>query len=393
MAIMSLFQKSTSVDVCPICGESSRVLINLESYPITEVYQIYGRNDFKYPTEFSQAFNFCEICTHGFLREQLPRDFIYENYNTHTAASIGSVVATNHFYDFILKYIPNNFNVVIDIGANDVTLLKKFSETSARLIGVDPNIASDTPQILCIKDYIENIDLTQFGYSSRLFLCSHTLEHLYNLDYFFENLSKIASEDDHFFFQFPSLDLLVRDCRFDQIHHQHLHYFSLYSFQRLLNTYGFGLLSHEFDPSHYGALMVYFIKKKPDIKLGAGGIVTKENIISSYEAYVASMEAANKRIGRDDFKFYCYGASLMLPILNYYIPNLINTVAILDTNPSKFGMSYVNFDKKIIDADCFDYRRSNIVLTAISTKLAARKIIADLALRETMNVVLPFNTL
>jgi hypothetical protein len=83
----------------------------------------------------------------------------------------------------------------------------------------------------------------------------------------------------------------------------------------------------------------------------------------------------------------------MLPILSYYMPNLIQATTILDTNPSKFGMSYVNFDVEITDAARFDYKNANVVVTAISTKLATRKIVSNLIGAGALNIILPYNTL
>ena len=87
----------------------------------------------------------------------------------------------------------------------------------------------------------------------------------------------------------------------------------------------------------------------------------------------------------------CYGASLMLPILKHYIPNLANASKILDSNSSKFGLSYVNFDVEINDESSFDYKNSTVVITAISTKLATRKIVNKLISYNTMNIILPLN--
>ena len=82
----------------------------------------------------------------------------------------------------------------------------------------------------------------------------------------------------------------------------------------------------------------------------------------------------------------------MLPILAYYMPNLSNAVSILDADESKFGLSYVNFDKNIISDQEFEYDNSEIVITAVSTKLAMRNISKILIDRNVENIILPLNT-
>ena len=379
---------------CPVCRTAGHTIIRLENYPLTEVYQPYGQNTFSYPAYYPQGLNFCPGCSHGYLNTLLPRNFIYENYNTHSAASVGSIAAINNFYDFVTTNRKGRHKVVLDIGANDTTLLKKFRETGARLIGVDPNVSSDDPQIEAIRGYIEDVDIGSFGTDSKLYLCSHTLEHIFDPAEFLAKLQDVARLEDEFFFQFPSLDLLVRDARFDQVHHQHIHYFSLHSFNTLLDKSGFELVTHAFDSDHYGTLMCCFRKKSCTTAIApVGRTFSVSRILLAYRAFTTAFSSANQRLEIDSQGFACYGASLMLPILYYYMPNLIQATTILDTNPSKFGLSYVNFDVEITDAARFDYKSANVVVTAISTKLATRKIVSNLVAAEALNIILPFNTL
>ena len=79
----------------------------------------------------------------------------------------------------------------------------------AKLIGIDPHANSDDKNIICLKDYLENVDLSIYSQDKKTFLSSHTLEHINNHREFMRILSQFSSEDDQFFFQFPSFDLLL----------------------------------------------------------------------------------------------------------------------------------------------------------------------------------------
>lgn len=390
-------QGVSDVACCPICQGNGRTLVFLNDYPVTEIYQPFRKREFTGPVSFDQGLNYCEECNHGYLKTLLPRDFIYRNYNTHSRASVGAVQALDNFFDFISAGLKGQKKVIIDIGANDVTLLKKYKHTGARLVGVDPNVSSDDMEIDCIKDYVENVDLDELARENRLFLCSHTLEHIFDPVEFLSSLSRKASFSDDFFFQFPSLDLLVRDGRFDQVHHQHVNYFSLFSFNKLLNQCGFQLVSSRFDSDHYGALMCHFRKgDSKSISMMAGKPYSPSDILLSYQTFKFSTASADLRLSMlasSHEGFSCYGASLMLPIMSYYMPSLAAAIEILDGNREKFGLSYVNFDVEIRDESKHDYVDSNIVVTAISTKLAARKIVKRLFELQARNIILPFNTL
>jgi hypothetical protein len=373
-------------------GEDTEVLIDLQNYPVTEIYQKYNENSFELPVDYDQELRFCPKSNHAFLGKLLPQDFIYntDNYHTVSSSSQGSVTALNNFYSFVQKNLKHDTGSFIDIGANDTTLLKKFVDYGANLIGIDPHVNSNDNRIFCIKDYLENVDLSKYVKGKKTFLSSHTLEHIYDPRGFMKILSENSTEDDQFFFQFPSLDLLVRDCRFDQIHHQHIHYFSIQSFSQLISEFGFELIDHHFDSDHYGTLMVSFRKTSKNIKIFQyERFYTTEEIMQRYSSFVSNISNSNKMIEYSSEKFYCYGASLMLPILSYYMPQMIKALKIIDQDKSKTGLSYVNFDVEIVEGLDIDLSGADVLVTAVATKLATRKIVNKLSELKAMNILLP----
>ncbi len=378
-------------------NQDSELLIKLDKYPVTEIYQKYNTNNFPFETYYDQELRFCSKSNHAFLNKQLPQDFIYnaENYNTVSSSSVGSVTALDNFYSFIMSKIKDNFDSIIDIGANDTMLLKKFLDKKKLLIGIDPNINSDDKNIKCIKDYLENVDLNSLSKGNKVFLSSHTLEHIYDPKKFMEILSSASSEQDEFFFQFPCLDLLIRDSRFDQIHHQHLHLFSIQSFSIMIANFGYEILNYELDPDHYGTLMVHFRKTEKQIENYEyeKGFFTVAQMKKRYDYFLEDISLVNERILQDDCDLYCYGASLMLPIIPYYIPAMKKALAIIDQDKSKIGLSYVNFDVEIKDSSNIDFSKSNVLVTALATKFATRKIVSKLSELKTMNIILPLNTI
>ena len=381
----------------PIVNNSkTEVLLDLKDYPLTEIYQRFNDNSFEFPTGYDQELRFCSESNHAFLGKLLPQDFIYnsDNYHTVSSSSQGSVQSLNNFFTFVDKNLKNGTQSFIDIGANDTMLLKKFSDTGAKLIGIDPHATSDDKDIICIKDYLENVDLSNYAKGKKTFLSSHTLEHIYDPRKFMKILSESSTEEDQFFFQFPSLDLLLRDNRFDQIHHQHIHYFSIQSFSQLISEFGFQLIDYHLDPDHYGSLMVSFKKTSKVIKVFEyENFYSIDEIKERYSTFFSDISNSNKKIEYSKDNLYCYGASLMLPILNYYMPSMSKALKIIDQNKSKSGLSYVNFDVEIIEGSDIDLTESDVIVTAVATKLATRKIITKLTDLKAMNIILPLNTI
>ena len=70
---------------CPVCDKKVETLINLEEYPLTEIYQKFNENNFTFKPYVNQEFKYCENCDHGFLGNHLPQDFLYNEKNYFTA--------------------------------------------------------------------------------------------------------------------------------------------------------------------------------------------------------------------------------------------------------------------------------------------------------------------
>ena len=121
--------------------------------------------------------------------------------------------------------------------------------------------------------------------------------------------------------------------------------------------------------------------------------ISPMQIVMAYNVFRSSLESTNQRLALDGGAFDCYGASLMLPIIAYYMPNLLLTNCIVDTNSQKTGLSYINFDREIINETLYNYNDANLIITAISTKMATRKIIKKLIALNVRNIILPFNTI
>lgn len=367
---------------CPVCSGAMRGLIYLPQFPLTEKYEPWS-GDFNPSGFVDQVFDFCEKCSHGKLEVVIPPSELYgDGYRTTTAKSVGASRSIRTFYDFITRHVPTgNYRVVIDIGGNDGALLENF--TDYHRVAVDPNASGDAE---LIRSYIEDADLSGFKAERKLILSSHTLEHLERPERMLEKVSSILGHGDFCAFQFPSLDMMVADARIDQVHHQHIHYFSLKSFSKLAGKFGFEIVAHEFDHDHYGTLMVVF-RRGNATEIGSS-ISTHAILIADgdFRQGMNSFEIAIERLENP----IGYGAALMLPVLDYYA-DLEPLSCVVDEDESKHGLRYINLDKQIKPVP--DVAGKDFVVTAFNTKMAVRKIAAKLSDKGARNVVVPFNCL
>jgi hypothetical protein len=363
-----------------------RRIIELPQFPMTEIYEPWKEGPFT-PTGFvDQAFLYCEPCSHGKLETLVPPEKLYgQGYRTETARSVGASHSVRTFFEFIRSNVDSaNYETVIDIGANDSSLLQYFD--GKRHVGVDPNASGEGVEL--IREFVEKADLQRFKAHKKLILCSHTLEHIERPDALLAKVSSILAYGDSCAFQFPSLDCLVRDARVDQIHHQHVHYFSLRSISLMLAKHQLEIVKAEFDDAHYGTLRIIFRRGLEELK---GRMIMTHEIRRANTDFLHGMVSFGNAVVRLR-EPVGYGASLMLPVLRYYAPALENLLWIVDQDEAKNGLRYVNFNKEIRKPGLY-ITGADWVVTAFNTKLAVRKIAAKLCENEARNVVVPFNAL
>jgi hypothetical protein len=389
---------------CVVCGKKcGSSILKMPHYPLTEIYvekQSPGNIGFA-----DQEFYLCDKCGHGQLLNIIDQAILYgKNYVTRTTTSSSAIVAIETFMNFIFKMIKgSSFDNIIEIGCNDLYTLKKLKKHAKHLFGIDPILKGrekeySAGKIRIIGDFYENVDLNALGIEPDIVISSNTLEHLEDPKRMIERLLSKGSKKTLYFFQFPSLEYLLRDCRFDQIFHQHLNYFSRRSVSYLLRGLDCDLINMEINPYHWGTMMIAFRKgqkSRKGFKITGKGTpeITKKYIEMRYQVFKDCMRLAETRIANlDEEVIYGYGAALMLPILGYYINNLNRLKYIIDEDESKNNMYYLNLPIQIKSPkEVVDIKRSAVVVTAINSMQPMRQIINKLIGLKVRQIILPIN--
>ena len=184
---------------------------------------------------------------------------------------------------------------------------------------------------------------------------------------------------------------MVESSRFDLIHHQHIHYYSLNSIKKIAELYSFKVVNYEFDRDHYGTLRVELTKNLNKNLISLNSILyDKETLIKSTNSFREFCKEHNNLI-ENTGDLYCYGASLMLPITFYYYPYLNESIAILDSNKNKSNLKYVNIETPIVFDDTkLLFENYSVFITANATRYANRVIINMLSERNCKNIFNPF---
>lgn len=393
------FQRRTC---CMICENSlTQRTIVLPKLPLTEIYIDWKTEDDNIGL-VDQEFYVCSKCNHGQLLNVLDQQLLYSNlYFTRTTTSTSSCFSLDVFYEFILKYLPAEKSIIAEIGCNDTYFLNKLAPKALKIFGVDPILVDasipSNPDIILIPDYIENVDRSVFGGKLDVVVSSHTLEHIVDPMLQIKKLMQCGHCDTLYFFQFPGLDGLLTDGRFDQIFHQHINYFSVHSLEYMLTKLGAEIIDLSINPFHWNSIMVCF--KKSSGKPFTEGIfksnIEYHMIQKQFHHFLDEMRVVSDKINfyATFEKLYGYGAALMLPILNYHLKDALNRIeCIIDSDPNKIGKYYINFPKQIMSEDIISrWDDKTVIVTAISTLTSLRGIVSNLINKKVPRLIKPLH--
>jgi hypothetical protein len=393
------FEKRTH---CLICEKKmGEPTIDLPEFPMTELYS--PEKIEEKAGILDQSFHYCPHCGHGQLANVIDVELQYDSafsYNFRTSESATGRESSDFFIDFIDSICgEQHFKNIVEIGCNDLYLLKDIESRADSLIGIDPILKGQENEysegkVRAIGDFFENVELEN---DIDMIICKDALEHVSDPKGMVKKAVDRTNDETIFFFQFPLLETLLAGCRFDQVFHQHLNYFSIRSIVYMLDELGCKLLDYSINSNHWGAVLIAFKKGKDNSRfLNDAWNINEPEILERYSVFKSNMETANSRLSfLNGENVYGYGAALMLPVLSYYMGNdFTKFQCIIDDDKRKEGLYYVNLPVSISPRDKItDIEDSVVVLTAIASLMNVRRILSRLYELKPRQIILPLNTI
>ena len=183
----------------------------------------------------------CEDCTLVQLSvvvdpaEVFPPDYPYSSGNSRELHA--------NFQDLAEQFPLGPDDLVVDIGANDGTLLSKFRERyGCKTLGVEPTDQADKISGLAMKEpFTPDTAKTILRYRgpAKLVTASNVLAHVDNLDDVMAGIVHLLADDGVLVAENHALASLVDGAQWDVVYHEHLRYFDPHSFDRVLERHGF----------------------------------------------------------------------------------------------------------------------------------------------------------
>lgn len=150
---------------------------------------------------------------------------------------------------------------VLDVGSNDGTQLRHFSDLGWRVQGVESSattarLANEAGVPTC-HAFFNEASAAQLGGPFDAINAAGVFFHLEELHSAAEAVRKLLAPAGVFVVQFLSMQEIVANGAFDQIYHEHLLYYNLRTLSRLLDRHGLELFDAHLAPIHGGSMIAF----------------------------------------------------------------------------------------------------------------------------------------
>lgn len=249
---------------CRCCSSNDlQLILDLGDQPWGNDFVEIGqeRDAKKYPLRFLV----CKECLMAQIDTTIPKEIMFVN---HTYVSGTTKSLRNHFVkvgESILKrrnMKPGDY--VLDVGGNDGTFLELFRDSGIDVLNVDSGILqakiSNAKNIVCVNKFFNQNTAKEILKSKGQAAVIHgsgIFFHLEELHSVFEGLKLLLRQDGFIVAEFIYLPSMMQNCAYDQIYHEHLLYYSLSTFQKLLNQFELEIFDAELMPIHGGSCIAY----------------------------------------------------------------------------------------------------------------------------------------
>jgi SAM-dependent methyltransferase len=240
---------SRLLDQCGLCGgQNLETVLDLGSSPPT-CAMVSERESAELHHPLTLIV--CKDCTLVQLSVVVEPDQVFPPDYPYSSGNSGEL--HKNFEDLARSVNAGPDALVVDIGANDGTLLSKFD---CRKVGVEPTMQVEKIDGHAYPDFFNEAlaqrIVEQHGRADFITACN-VLAHVEDLEDVMAGISKLLKPDGLLVAENHDLASVVDGGQWDTVYHEHLRFFSPYSFNALLERHGFGSAKVEQIPTHGGS--------------------------------------------------------------------------------------------------------------------------------------------
>lgn len=259
---------------CRVCDSALEPVLDLGAHYVSNFIAPGEPDGTKAPLELV----ICRRCRLLQLKHTVPAETMYQNYwyRSGTNQTMRNALADIANKAETLIHLKEG-EAVVDIGCNDGTLLASYRTGGIRKVGFDPaeNLAVFSRKI-ADKLVVGFFDLETFGKDPDLARCRPkvvtSIAMFYDLEdpnKFVSDIKTVMAAQGLWIVQMSYLPLMLKTNEFGNICHEHLEYYSLTSFEHLLNLHGFEVVDVELNDINGGSIRAYIRNRNADPSLFA----------------------------------------------------------------------------------------------------------------------------
>ena len=356
-------KKIKKVKKCLLCKDTN--LVSLFNVGNLFVSNFVKKKDVKKGVKSPLNLLYCKNCTLIQLSHIAPQELMYRRFYWYKSGVTKIMKdALKNIYTESLRHIKLRKNdVVLDIGANDGTLLKYFKKSGFKTIGCEP--ANNLKKELSHNcDHVINnfwsygelkkiLNKKKMG-KPKIITAIGMFYDLEDPNKFISDSAKSLDDNGIFIAQLMCLKSMIKQNDLGNICHEHIEFYSLKSLKYLFEKNGMEIFKIEENDINGGSYRIYCRKyKKGSIKLKS------ENVLKLMREFVKRVKKnktnivnfINKKLKQQN-KVFLYGASTKgNTFLQYYKLDHKKIPFAAERTPSKWGRYTIGTGIKIISED------------------------------------------
>lgn len=365
----------SAIERCRVCGNKQlEEIISLGDQYLINFQDVSEQNSSKAPLELILCRKKDNGCGLLQLRHTVPGELMYREfwYKSGVNQSMKNALADIVMKAETLVELVEG-NIVMDIGANDGTLLRHYKNKNLRLIGFEPakNLVEEarhgTNKIIndffSYEKFIEEFP----DQKSKVITSIAMFYDLQDPNKFVGDIVKILDKDGIWIVQMNYLVTMLENNAFDNIVHEHLEYYSLKSLEYLLRRHNLTIFDAELNEVNGGSIRTYIKHdscEKFPVTNRVKEIIDHEDRlglddVQPYQQFserISELKKVTYEFIKNEVEkgmiVYAYGASTRgNTLLQFYNLDYKMIKAIADRNPIKWGKKTAGTNIPIISEE------------------------------------------
>ena len=264
----------TTIDKCRVCfSDSIKEVLKLDPQYVATTFVKSNKNNMMSEIKIPLTLILCKNCGLVQLKETVRSDLLYQNYFYRT--SINDTMKRD--LQDVVNYAVNNAkptsnDIVVDIGANDCTMVGMFPKNLGR-IAIEPakNIdwSNVDKSITIVNEYFSKdvVLKASGGKKAKIVTATAMFYDFNNPNIAAKDIKAILDDDGICVIQVSYLLDTIKDMNFYDVVHEHLEYYSLKSISYLMENNGLTVIDASTNFVNGGSLRILVThKENSDLK-------------------------------------------------------------------------------------------------------------------------------